>query len=365
MLNWLETKLKDGGQKENASARGEPGSTSKVQQQPVMDEKTKLHEQVLDVTEQNKALRQQNNLLRDLEKKNQAELTRLNDELDKWKQQAFQMAAKASANDERSILMSPEYRKLESDLRDLLKLKEDQEKQKLDLKNKLEETEKKLKESEAMQKTLAEEAENRFKAEREALLLQIKEKEAEILALKKEKKEIDDKHNEMQHTIEVLREHVEGQQLEINGLSEQLSRQASLSSQTRSVTETHDIEVFRKKFGLPQTEFCIVYYACSYKGSWGYIYISPNFVCFEATFSSVKLVLAMVEIKALNKVKKQFIPTAGNCAELITRDGKKHQFTGLRQRKAALLDIYRQMVKSNILVTTLRDGKEEPYKLAN
>jgi len=30
-----------------------------------------------------------------------------------------------------------------------------------------------------------------------ALLLQIKEKEAEILALKKEKKEIDDKHNEV------------------------------------------------------------------------------------------------------------------------------------------------------------------------
>ncbi len=61
-----------------------------------------------------------------------------------------------------------------------------------------------------------------------------------------------------QHAIEVLREHVEGQQNEINVLVERVSRQASLPSQTRSVTEIHDIEVFRKKFNLPPTEFCIV-----------------------------------------------------------------------------------------------------------
>jgi len=44
-------------------------------------------------------------------------------------------------------------------------------------------------------------------------------------------------------------------------------------------------------------------YACTYKHAWGYIYISPNFLCFEATFSSTKLVLALIEIKALHKVR--------------------------------------------------------------
>lgn len=184
-------------------------------------------------------------------------------------------------------------------------------------------------------------------------------------------------------------------------LSERVSRQAALPSQTRSVTEAHDIDVFRQKFKLPKTEFCIVYYSCKYKGAWGYMYISPNFLCFEATFTSVKLVIAMVEIKALHKVPSPcptrwlWCPTQGRAHgnearssnNLVTshladqeaslpqgrnsgracvtgRDGtclthacpsrrlnalshthalahQRHHFSGMLQRKAALLDIYR------------------------
>ncbi len=103
-------------------------------------------------------------------------------------------------------------------------------------------------------------------------------------------------------------------------------------------------------------------YACTYKHAWGYIYISPNFLCFEATFSSTKLVLALIEIKALHKVrineahplpfailnpglsvvcvcvscrvvkiKKGFIPGTGTVAEIVTRDGKVR---GVRARGA-------------------------------
>jgi hypothetical protein len=69
---------------------------------------------------------------------------------------------------------------------------------------------------------------------------------------------VDHDNLQSQHAIEVLQEHVEGQQNEINVMADRLSRQQSLPSQTRSVTEIQDIEVFRKKFELPGTEFCIV-----------------------------------------------------------------------------------------------------------
>lgn len=329
-----------------------------------MNEKMQMQDRLVDLVEENKVLKQQILVLRDLEKKNASEIATLRTEVDSWKVQAFQMVSKTSEADEKSILESPEYRKLETELQQLRKLKAQYEKQISDQTQRLTEVERQLKVSQDKEKALYDAAEKKYRDEIAGLLQQLKDKDDEIKKHTLENSTLLDKNKESQHAIEVLREHVEGQQNEINVLVERVSRQASLPSQTRSVTEIHDIEVFRKKFGLPPTEFCIVYYACTYKHAWGYIYISPNFLCFEATFSSTKLVLALVEIKALHKIKKGFIPGTGTVAEIVTRDGKRHELRGMMQRKEALLDIYRQMVKSNIPVKTYRDGKEETLKLS-
>jgi hypothetical protein len=148
--------------------------------------------------------------------------------------------------------------------------------------------ERQLKVSQDKEKALYDAAEKKYRDEIAGLLQQLKDKDDEIKKHTLENSTLLDKNKEArararvvscrvcrvslclivcrvrvaskqsQHAIEVLREHVEGQQNEINVLVERVSRQASLPSQTRSVTEIHDIEVFRKKFGLPPTEFCIV-----------------------------------------------------------------------------------------------------------
>ncbi|ELR19866.1 uncharacterized protein ACA1_050130 [Acanthamoeba castellanii str. Neff] len=306
-----------------------------------------MQDRLVDLVEENKVLKQQILVLRDLEKKNASEIATLRTEVDSWKVQAFQMVSKTSEADEKSILESPEYRKLETELQQLRKLKAQYEKQISDQTQRLTEVERQLKVSQDKEKALYDAAEKKYRDEIAGLLQQLKDKDDEIKKHTLENSTLLDKNKEArararvsQHAIEVLREHVEGQQNEINVLVERVSRQASLPSQTRSVTEIHDIEVFRKKFGLPPTEFCI------------------------ATFSSTKLVLALVEIKALHKIKKGFIPGTGTVAEIVTRDGKRHELRGMMQRKEALLDIYRQMVKSNIPVKTYRDGKEETLKLS-
>eukprot|EP01089_Gocevia_fonbrunei_P021377 TRINITY_DN8293_c0_g1_i1.p1 TRINITY_DN8293_c0_g1~~TRINITY_DN8293_c0_g1_i1.p1 ORF type:complete len:166 (+),score=31.64 TRINITY_DN8293_c0_g1_i1:124-621(+) len=144
---------------------------------------------------------------------------------------------------------------------------------------------------------------------------------------------------------------------------EQIQR---FGAESRSIAFKESDMIFRKKFGLPDTEFEITYYHCTYQGKQGALYLTPSYVCFETTsissllFDTSKLVMPIKTIVALDKVKgHKLLPGKGSSVKFVLANSTIYQLGSFLSRKQALKDIHKQAAKYGHSIERRREGVQD------
>ena len=91
----------------------------------------------------------------------------------------------------------------------------------------------------------------------------------------------------------------------------------SYAKRCRSLRYTDKDQHFIEHFSLPSTEFQIDTFFASYEGKWGYLYVSPAFLCFDEGWSPTKLpsgtphILTKIKnVIRVNKTKALYVAEA-------------------------------------------------------
>ncbi|KAL6061746.1 hypothetical protein QOT17_012643 [Balamuthia mandrillaris] len=335
---------------------------------------------VEDLQEQVKALRLQNSLLKSQEKEFEDKLKQQAEETKKWKSQAFTAIQDRDTQSDAYVLDSQPYRKLVADVSSLKTDKDTLEREIKALKQKMEEERAhwsmaRAKLEEEAQRVAEQKAALRREHEQDLQETkeQLKRYEQQVEGLKSENEAHQQKIKELEYNLESINEILEERKQTIKSLHDQLHRkQVDSATNTRSVSEQEEIKSFQSRFSLPETEYRIGWYVCTFGKTQGTFNISPNYICWGANLldrslsfltHSSDVVIPLSDIVSIEKQDKRMwpLPGKGSGVEIKLKNGKSYYFWAFVRRKEALKDVMIQVKKNGLSVTTLRDGKTEEW----
>jgi len=156
------------------------------------------------------------------------------------------------------------------------------------------------------------------------------------------------------NVIEQMSQQLESMTLRVNDT-------IAMPIKARSVANAQEDLEFQQKFGLPVTEFCITYFACSSSTmKKGCLYITPNYLVFDYKWSTDERVLILMsEVISINKCKIGWGPGKGSDMEIKLKDGEKQVFRNFYHRKEAAKNIAQQAEKLGCSIMWLRNGLED------
>jgi len=116
--------------------------------------------------------------------------------------------------------------------------------------------------------------------------------------------------------------------------------------------------------GLPNTEVVLDYTTCTYKLSYGQLYLTNNYISFISFIglSKVVLNLELKEMSYINKLSKKFIlgyNTPRTAIEIGLKDDRTFFFHNMSRRKVIVKLLYQQAIKLGINIEILREKEKD------